>query len=276
MWIKQYWIMPKLLQEAGLQSFEDVMHMDGKVFRNVAGRKTIQVNLAGKSYFIKQHFGVGWREIFKNLISLKKPILGAMTEVNAIQRLTEIGIPTTPLAAYGQQGCSPASIRSFIITEDLVDIVSLEDICASWQNNERQIIPPSEQFKQKLMKALAELASKLHGAGLCHRDFYLCHIVLKKQDLENETLNLHLIDLHRMLQGQQPNNSAVMKDVAGLFFSAMQVGWSAEDLALFKQHYLTQSDAFWAQVETRAQTLLTKFNSEKFQSRLAADREKLS
>ena len=119
--------------------FEALMQMPGKAFRDVPGRKTIQVAFGSKSYFIKQHFGVGWGEIFKNLISFKTPILGAMTEVHAIQKLDEIGIPTTPLVAYGQQGCSPASMRSFVMTEDLGDIDSLEDICANWRSEERRV-----------------------------------------------------------------------------------------------------------------------------------------
>jgi serine/threonine protein kinase len=175
-----------------------------------------------------------------------------MTEVHAIQKLDEIGIATTPLVAYGQQGCSPASIRSFVMTEDLGDIISLEELCVDWR-----II--TEPFKQKLLLTLAQLASKLHNSGLCHRDFYLCHFVLKKQDLANENLNLQLIDLHRMLQGQQPNSSAVMKDIAGLFFSAKDCGFTETDWALFKQHYLKQSDDFWAQAEVRVNALYATF-----------------
>jgi heptose I phosphotransferase len=266
MWIKQYWMMPETLQQAGLRSFDEVMHMQGKVFRSVVGRKTIQVSLGGKSYFIKQHFGVGWSEIFKNLISLKKPILGAMTEVRAIQKLNEIGIATTPLAAYGQQGCSPASLRSFVVTEDLGDIFSLEDLCADWQEN-----PPDVSFKQKISIAIAQLAAKLHAAGLCHRDFYLCHFALKKTEFAQGIIKYYLLDLHRMLQGQEANSSAVMKDVAGLFFSMKQNGFDIDDLDIFKQHYLPQSADFWQQVEVRSEALSAKFNSEKFQKRLSEE-----
>ncbi len=95
------------------------MELEGKAFRDVPGRKTSQVELLGKPYFIKQHFGVGWAEIFKNIVSLKKPILGAMTEVEAIQKVTSLGIATTPLVAYGQRGCNPANLQSFVFTEDL-------------------------------------------------------------------------------------------------------------------------------------------------------------
>ncbi len=249
-------------------TFEALMQMPGKAFRDVRGRKTSQVALGGKSYFIKQHFGVGWAEIFKNLVAFKKPILGAMTEVNAIQKLNTVGIPTTPLVAYGQQGCSPASMRSFVMTEDLGEIVTIEDLCADWQSY-------PQCFKKALMQAMAKLASRLHGAGLAHRDFYLCHFVLKKQDFNLQATsveNLHLIDLHRMLQGQSSSGRAVMKDIAGLYFSAMQYGMSAQDLEVFKQYYLPQTPAFWAQVESRAQALLSKFNSQKFQQRLQQEK----
>jgi heptose I phosphotransferase len=251
-------------------AFDAMMQLQGKAFRDVPGRKTMQVQIGGKSYFIKQHFGVGWGEILKNLLILKKPILGAMTEVQAIQKLDAIGIPTTPLVAYGQRGCNPATVQSFVVTEDLGEIFTLEEILeGGLQSN---IHKPSRPV---ILKSLGELAAKLHAAGLCHRDFYLCHFVVKKSELEQGKLNAHLIDLHRMLQGQNPNGSAVMKDIAGLNFSMQQIGLGAEDWAIFKQHYLVQSDDFLAQVEARAAALLAKFNSEKFQQRLTKEKSAL-
>lgn len=251
----------------GKDTFNAVMRLQGKAFRDVKGRKTIQVVLGEHSYFVKQHFGVGWAEIFKNLLSLKAPILGAMTEVKAIQALYQLGIPTTPLVAYGQRGSNPATLQSFVMTEDLGDIVSLEELCADWLAK-----PPDVAFKQQLIVAVAELAAKLHQAGLCHRDFYLCHFVLKRAELDAGHIRLYLIDLHRMLQQQPADGTAVMKDIAGLYFSAMECGLSADDITLFKQHYLQQTDAFWQLVCARAQQLYAKFNSDKFQKRLAQEK----
>jgi len=257
----------KYLPQSNL--FDYFMGLQGKVFRDVPGRKTMQIQIDGKSYFIKQHFGVGWSEVFKNWLTFKKPILSAMTEVNAIQKLNSLNIATTPLVAYGEQGCNPATMRSFVLTEDLGDIINLEELSVEWPEK-------SAEFRQALMQAIGALAGKLHGAGLCHRDFYLCHFVLKKVELAQGTLNLHLIDLHRMLQDQPSNGSAVMKDIAGLYFSAKQCGLSADDLAIFRQHYLPRNEHFWQQVEARAEALLSKFNSDKFQAKLAVERRKLS
>lgn len=251
----------------GQDPFSEIMRLQGRVYRDVIGRRTMKVNLGNDSYFIKQHFGVGWREIFKNILSFKTPILGAMTEVQAIKKLVEIGIATTPLVAYGVKGLNPATQQSFVITEDLGDITSLEDVCEDWKNN-----PPQAQFKRNVVIAMAKLAARLHGAGLCHRDFYLCHLALKKERLAQGEIELILVDLHRMLLGQKSNGSAVMKDIAGLYFSAMDCGFTAEDWELFKQHYLSQSATFWTKAEARANQLYAKFHTEKFQKRLAQEK----
>jgi heptose I phosphotransferase len=251
----------------GSDPFDEVMHLSGRVFRDVPGRKTIQVSLGEYRCFIKQHFGIGWAEVFKSLISLKKPVTSAMTEVHAIEKLTEIGILTTPLLGYGRRGVNPAKLQSFVMTEDLGDIISLEELCVDWQNS-----PPDSQFKQQVIIALAELAAKLHGAGLCHRDFYLCHFVLKKSELAQGQMNLILIDLHRMLTEQKLNGNAVMKDIAGLVFSAKDCGFNQDDWAIFKQHYLKQTENFWHKVDIRANQLYAKFHSEKFQKRLKEEK----
>ncbi len=255
-------------------TFQKAMALEGKAFRDVPGRKTSQVNLLGKYYFIKQHFGVGWREIFKNIFSFKKPILSAMTEVQAIQKIESLGIATTPLVAYGQRGNNPANLQSFVMTEDLGDIVSLEDLCADWKNN-----PPDAKFKRKLITVTAELAKTIHENGVNHRDFYLCHLCLDTQDVNNSDLtkiNLYLIDLHRVLIHNKPSTTANMKDIAALYFSSMDVNLTQRDYLRFKMYYQKQTNDFWCIVVKRANKLYAKFKSDKFQNKLTEERAKLN
>ena len=251
-------------------AFAAMMQLSGKAFRDVRGRKTMQLNLRGKSYFIKQHFGVGWHEIIKNLVSFKLPILGAMTEVKAIEKLNEIDIPTTPLVAYGQRGNNPANIQSFVLTEDLGNIISLEDLCADWKNN-----PPAEKFKRRLIIEVANIARKLHENGINHRDFYLCHLCLDADLLAKNEIKFYLIDLHRVLIHKTISTSDNMKDMAALYFSSMGIGLTMRDLLRFKMHYLPESElakGFWQAVENRANKLYKKFHSDKFQQRLVAEK----
>ncbi len=261
-------VMPEHLRKLfGQDVFAEVMQLQGKTYRDVQGRRTMKIVLNAQNYFVKQHYGVGWREIFKNLLSFKKPVIGAMTEVTAIQQLTALGILTTPLVAYGVRGVNPATQQSFLLTQDLGDIVSLEDVCADWVRH-----PPAADFKRRIIVEMAGLAARMHGAGLCHRDFYLCHLVMQRAECEKGEVRLMVIDLHRMLRHQPVDGTAVMKDIAGLIFSAMDCGFNAQDWALFRQHYLPQSAAFWEKAHARAQRLYTKFHSRKFQQRLAQEK----
>jgi lipopolysaccharide core heptose(I) kinase len=248
-------------------AFEKVMALQGDVFRDVPGRRTLRFGLPGKlpekSLFAKLHYGVGWGEIFKNLLSLRLPILSAMTEVRAIQKLDALNIPTTPLVAYGKKGCNPAAIRSFVITEDLGDIVSLETFCADWKVN-----PPPLKFKRDLIKAVANLARAFHDNGMNHRDFYICHICLDSKRLAAGEIYLYLIDLHRVGIRETITSNARMKDMAALYWSALDIGLTGRDylrfLKVYRQQPLSQTfDTeldFWEKVATRAKQLYIKFH----------------
>lgn len=246
--------------------FDQVMRLRGEAFRVVPGRKTSRVALQGKSYFVKQHFGVGWLEIIKNLMAFKKPILSAMTEVHAIEAITELGIATTPLVGYGQRGFNPARLQSFVMTEDLGDIVSLEDLCADWQSN-----PPEPKFKRHLIMAVAKLARTIHENGVNHRDFYLCHLCLDRQTLP--AIHLYLIDLHRVMVQETPSFNGNLKDIAALYFSSMDIGLSTRDLLRFQFYYQPQSVVFWQKVVARSLKLYAKYNSQKFQAKLRDERQ---
>jgi heptose I phosphotransferase len=256
--------MAEALAKAGDQRdvFECAMALQGEMFRDVPGRRTLRFQLLGKSYFAKLHEGVGWGEIFKNLLTLRMPILGAMTEVRAILKLNQLGIPTTPLVAYGVRGCSPASLRSFVVTEDLGDIISLETLCADWSKN-----PPDERFKRRLIIAVAKLARIFHNNGLHHRDFYICHFCLNKKRMAADEIYLYLIDLHRVGIHQELSANARLKDMAALYWSALDIGLTRRDVLRFLHHYCGELHHsfkdevdFWHAVSARARQLYLKFH----------------
>jgi len=248
---------------AEADAFEQVMTLSGVVFRDAPARRTLRFELLGKSYFAKLHSGVGWGEIFKNLLTLRLPILSAMAEVHAIRKLNELGIPTTPLVAYGCRGISPASLQSFVITEDLGDIISLETLCADWKKN-----PPDARLKRRLIVAVAKIARVFHGNGLNHRDFYICHFCLDKQRLISDEICLYLIDLHRVGIRNKIRPDAGMKDMAALYFSTLDAGLSKRDYLRFLWAYrqrplhevLSSEHNFWDKVEKRAIQLYLKYH----------------
>src|SRR5665213_2130087 len=83
--------------------FDYVMSLRGKIFRELENRRTQYLEIAGKGYFLKQHFGIGWKEIFKNLLQGRLPVLGAKNEWLAVQKLQALNIATLRIAGYGKR-----------------------------------------------------------------------------------------------------------------------------------------------------------------------------
>jgi len=249
----------------GKDPFEEVEKLQGRVYRSVKTRKTLQFKLNGKSYFIKIHRGAGWREIIKNLIMFKRPVLGAKNEWHALIRLKELGIDTMTPVAFGVRGRNPAKQRSFIITEELKDTVSLEDFCRDWKTH-----PPPFGLKMELIRMLAEVSRKMHMHGINHRDYYICHFLLSVPALKKSEVKVFLIDLHRTQIRRKVPRRWKVKDIGGLLFSAMDIELTRNDRYRFMKMYtakplrqtLNKDAAFWKAVEKNAKRLYSKIHHE--------------
>jgi len=207
-------------------SFDDFFAIDGETVKHVvASRRIFRFERGGRHFYMKAHYGVGWAEIFKNLLQLKKPIIGAENEWQAIRAFSQPGveIATTPLAAWGKQGWNPARQRSFIITDALDNTVDLEH----WLPELEQWTEQAERLNMKraVIRRLGDIARRLHSNGLNHRDFYLCHFRLdmsKAAPLPKvEELQLYLMDLHRVEQRVVMPERWAVKDIAGLLYSTL-------------------------------------------------------
>lgn len=262
------WLRDDFSQEwNSLNVFSQVDALEGEDFRNVKTRRTLRFEFQGKGFFAKIHHGVGWQEIFKNILSLKLPILGAENEWLAIKRLKELNIETMTAVGYGSQGLSPASRHSFILTEALDNTVSLEDYCANWSKNK-----PSFNNKLRLLRQIAATSKTLHENGICHRDYYICHFLLHDEEAftagDVEVPKLSLIDLHRALIHKNLNPRWIVKDIAGLYFSVMHIGLTPRDLLRFVRLYsgknlrraLFEDASFWREVRRKAIALDAKIN----------------
>lgn len=242
--------------------FEQAMALRGESFRQQKGRLTQKIALGDKSYFIKQHHGVGWREIFKNLFQLRLPVLGAKNEWRAIQKLKSIGVSVPLLEGYGESGKNPATLQSFVLMEALTPTVSLEELCQTWPKN-----PPAFAFKQLLLNEVARIARLLHESGMNHRDFYICHFLLDIsagiENIQANNLKLSLIDLHRAQIRRLTPKRWIIKDLAGLYFSSKDIGLTQRDLLRFMRSYrqkplrdiLTSEKHFWDKVKNRGEQL---------------------
>ena len=225
--------------------FSAAFELTGESFRQVKSRHTFRIELEGRGYFVKLHRGCGWLEYFKNLFQFKIPVTDAGQEYRALLHLKKYGVDTMTPAAYGCMGLLPAARTSFLITEELTGTVSLEDYCRDWAKN-----PPPFKVKRALIRKLGEMAGKMHRSGLNHRDCYICHFLLRKGSENSGDPELHVIDLHRAEIRKKVPWHYWVKDVAGLWFSAMDAGLTRRDVCYFLQAYFQQDlHAIWKKYE---------------------------
>ncbi|MFK7863488.1 MAG: lipopolysaccharide core heptose(I) kinase RfaP [Pseudohongiellaceae bacterium] len=250
---RTHWLSKKPLQE--------LCKLEGEIYREVKSRKTFRFEFKGKFYFAKLHFGIGWQEIFKDIFQLRLPIVSAKNEWEAIAKLKQLNLETMNPVGFGSIGINPARVNSFIITEELSNTINLEDFCRDWKTQ-----PPSFPVKLALIRKIAYISRTMHGAGMCHRDYYLCHFHLERASLNQSNVQLSLIDLHRALIKKNLSQRWLIKDIAGLHFSSMDIGLSARDKLRFMRLYsgqplrknLRDENGFWGNVSSRALKLYAK------------------
>ncbi|MCH2189835.1 MAG: lipopolysaccharide core heptose(I) kinase RfaP [Gammaproteobacteria bacterium] len=258
----------------GEDSFYQMMNIEGKVYREALGRRTLRFTRGEKDYFLKMHTGVGWAEIFKNIIYLRAPVVGALNEWHGVHRLRDLEIDTMTVSAYGIRGRNPATKHSFIVTEALPTETSLEDFCGEWAET-----PPRSlkeiRLKRWILNKVVETARVIHENGANHRDFYLCHFLLDahfEQDYVSPESKLYLIDLHRIQMRRKTPERWAVKDIAGLYYSSKDIGLTQRDLFRFMTLYrgkplreiLRTEMSFWRKVVSRGNKL---YESEKRKAR---------
>ena len=260
MFVNELYLQPALAARFGDQDpFAQVDRLKGRVYRQVARRRTLRVRLGDQVFFLKRHHGVGWLEIFKNLLAGRLPILGAGSEFRAARALMAAGVSVPEPVAYGERGLNPAGRESFLLSRAIEPSISLEDLAKTWCEAR-----PAAKDWWRLVDAVADVTSTMHRAGINHRDLYICHFLLRPDSFPDAP-DLTLIDLHRAQIRPSVPRRWLIKDLGALWFSAAQARPSRRDAYRFILRYtgqplraaLTEDDRveFWEAVLKRAQQL---------------------
>lgn len=213
----------------GQDIFSAMENMPGSVAREMVDRQTLRFEINGHGYYRKWHRGVGWAEIFKNLLQLRLPVLGASNEWDALNKLRALNVPSLIPLAYGVRGKNPARQQSFIVTRELANVIQLDHL---FEQHSVDI-----KTRRRILTRVAVIARELHAAGINHRDFYLCHFMLSTASLTAAVPDIYLVDLHRaQLRIRVPERWQV-KDLGGLLFSSLNLGFGWRDYWCFMRTY---------------------------------------
>jgi len=215
------------LEAAGLATLEALMNFRGGLaYRDVPGRLTVRVELpevGGRRQvvYLKRYTRVDGRTALRRTISLGEPVSQATAEARNIVRLSDLGIPTMRIVAIGEVLTHGGRReQSCLVTEEVADAVQADQYC-------EQTFGPGPQgreataAKRRLIRDLADLARRLHGAGFTHRDFYLCHFLVRSVASGGDPV-LHLIDLQRVRRDAVGRGERwIVKDLGALLFSSI-------------------------------------------------------
>ncbi|MBE3069794.1 MAG: hypothetical protein IMZ66_06120, partial [Planctomycetes bacterium] len=211
------------LEAAGLTTLDALMSArGGDVYRAVPGRSTVRLELADpgggtRAVYLKRHCRAPAATRLRRLLTLNEPISLARHELRQICRMADIGIPTMRFVAIGEACSRVGPELSCLVTEEVPGAVQTDDYCE--QTFGRAAASEKAAARRRLVREIARLARRFHAGGYVHRDFYLCHILVRPA--EGGEVLLHLIDLQRVdrnLRGAP--RRWIVKDLAALLFSS--------------------------------------------------------
>jgi len=213
LWIHADFARP--FRDANFASFSDFMTRGERV-RRVGDKENVRIRLETTTppltVYLKRH-------------GPANPPPGRVERENHL-RVSSLGIPVPEVVAAGW---GPAG--SFVATAEVRGGIPLD----SFLEGKLSLAVGREELRRKreILKALSGLVRALHDAGLCHRDFYLCHVLIVPEAGDSLTL----IDLQRVKKAFPFKRRWVIKDLASLNYSARGSFVSGTDRLRFLKLY---------------------------------------
>jgi heptose I phosphotransferase len=224
----------------GVDPFDWFLRGDGEVHREVKNRLTYEARLGDNLHFyVKRHLGCGWGEVFKDWYRFRKPVVSARTEWEGAATLAAAGVRVPKVLGKGERGRYPHAIESFVVLDALENCETLEHFKDGWMNftGSRWV-----SLKRALIEELASIGQTMHAQGINHRDFYINHFLINRDLIRDwqpgQAIPLNLIDLHRVQHRSQVPHRWLVKDLASLLFSALDVGLTSADCGRYLRTYL--------------------------------------
>lgn len=229
-----------LLEENHLNNFSALMNYpDGEIIKRVLPeRTTVSFNLKNNKqilrFYLKRYLPLPFKKRLKSITTLFSPY-NALKEWENILLFHSLNLPTVIPVATGIRRKNIFGKESFLLTKGLVGAQRLDRVLTE------SFTPPLTQemflLKRVLIKELALLTRKLHNFGFVHRDFYLCHILVLKDDPH---WKLFICDLHRLERRKEISKSLQIKELAALNYSAPPNLVTQKDRFFFLKFYLNR------------------------------------
>lgn len=220
--------------------------MDARLFdrlhtkqgRSIA-RWTVEGNRRRFAVFVKRHYRHSrWHSLFARLIP-SRHWSDAGREWSHLQQVRNLGI-TVPRALAMAEWIGPGPrLQSALVVEELVNMLALHEAIPI---AEKQLTADQFQhWKQCVIAEIARMTRLLHNRGYFHRDLYLCHFFVGRNDLDRAPATCYnriaMIDFHRLTRRRFFAFRAKVKDLAQLLYSSRVDGVTPDDISSFWRLY---------------------------------------
>jgi heptose I phosphotransferase len=192
------------------------------------------------SVYLKRHYELPW---WQGLLATFWPWQDwspALREWRHLEWARRQGVPVPRAVAAAEYIGPRLRLRSFLAVEELSGMVSLQEgipLAAV-----RQDSASFRHWKRTLAAEMARLARMLHDRRCFHKDLYLCHFYIARDDTSGVPPDgwrgrVHLIDLHRLAHHPWTWRFWQSKDLAQLLYSSEIVSVGARDRLYFWRQY---------------------------------------
>lgn len=212
-------------------------HFHAKQGRST-GRWVLNAGDRRLSVYLKRHYRLSW---WQHMLASLWPGRGwspAVQEWRNLEWARGEGLPVPAPVAVGEKIGPWCRLQSFLAVEELIGMLPLHKaipLAAA-----RLDKPRFRAWKRSLIAEMVRLACALHGRRHFHKDFYLCHFYVPREDtswLPEFRGRLHLIDLHRLTHHPWTAWLWQAKDLGQLLYSSDIVGVDVRDRLHFWRLY---------------------------------------
>jgi hypothetical protein len=229
-----------MLEAGGLLDFDHLYRFQGgTTLKQIRDRDVLRMEIRDgdelRIFYLKRHNAVRsslWEMI--GALCAERGASPGMSEFINICDFRKYGIPTVVPVAAGERRTGFARYESFLLTKSFEPYVSMEEIIRN--HPERLKGAEGLMRKERLIKAVALLARKMHDQGFNHRDFNATHVLVGPEN-GSGGFDLALFDLQRMDRKNWLRTKWFIKTMAHLNYTMPAPLFSDQDRLLLFQTY---------------------------------------
>jgi hypothetical protein len=250
-----------LLEGLGLATLEQVKQFNGELVKNHRGHRDIfrirtrRADGTELILFLKRNLKPYRKDGLTSLIRCGRVESLSRQEWDNSRLLSQAGLQTAPLVAYGEDCGLLWEKYSYLLTEAAPGQQTLEDFLQLCRDR---------ALRRRVFDALAREIRKMHDAGLASPDLFSRHVFV---DLAGPSPSFCLIDMARLNRGPSITTRTRARDLAALHATAPLRWVTTRERIRFLQVYAGCTDRRLVElIDRRLKKLLQRRKFKSFAS----------